>query len=115
MTTDIIVNPDQPPWIEDVLGPIVKDGDGNPIEPRTAALVFAGCTVEYDETANVRVVTPPGASATNLPALGPINTIVCSDGVNPVYSYMTAALHGNLVGGTHGSLYMDIEGPSCRR
>ena len=100
MTTDIIVNPDQPPWIEDVLGPIVKDGDGNQIEPRTAALVFAGCTVEYDETANVRVVTPPGASATNLPALGPINTIVCSDGVNPVYSYMTAALHGNLVGGT---------------
>lgn len=92
--------PEQTPWLEDVLGPVLKDADGNQFEPRTAGLHFVGCIYQYDPVLNIRRIYVPGAGeGSSLPALGVENAILTSHSGVLMYRLMTAGMHGEQLGG----------------
>lgn len=84
----------QTPWLEDVLGPIIVDGNGNQLEPRTAGLYFVGATIGYDAVRNVRTIAITGTGGTGLPSGTAANQLMRWNGSEAVFTLMTAAMHG---------------------
>ncbi|MEN6535513.1 MAG: hypothetical protein ABFD89_17750 [Bryobacteraceae bacterium] len=92
-------NPWQSPWTDDVLGPVIVDGDMSLVEPRTAALYFVGAAVVYDAVLNVRRVVFAGTGGTGLPNGTANNQLMRWNGSEAVFTLMTAAMHGQQADG----------------